>query len=175
MPLVRRMILAMVFVLLAAAPFAAAEEAAPRFVDAPVYFAGEQGRAVFSPQQYRRAVEGLVEQFEEICGDTFCEREFSNLTTLAVDCSIHTTSAAVGACVWTIAGSFAEIDPSTGRIRVTHAVRACNFGLRGDATALARYLAEAGEPGGFGRGLRTVDLPGRTDGKSLYDVLSACL
>jgi len=145
------------------------------FVDAPTYFASEEGRSVYTPRQYRESVEGLVAQFEEICGDTFCEGDYGNLTTLALDCSIQSTSGKVGACVWTIAGSYATIDPETGRVRVRHAVRACDFGIAGDAPTLAAYLAEAGVPGGFGRGLRTVVVPGRSDGKTLYQVLDGCL
>ena len=145
------------------------------FVDAPVYFASAESRTDFTPRQYRNAVEGLVAQFEEICGDTFCEGDYGNLTTLALDCSIESSTGKLGSCVWTIAGSYATIDPATGRIRVRHAVRACDFGIEGDAPALAAYLAEAGEPGGFGRGLRTVAVPGRADGKTLYQVLDGCL
>lgn len=149
--------------------------AAPQYVEAPTFFSQEPGINLYSVDRYDAAIDSLKAQFDDLCGDTFCEGEFGNLTTLGIDCSIDVASASVGACVWTIAGSYTDIDPATGRIKVTHAVKACDFGFTGDAATLVRFLDDATAEGGFGQGLRTVPVPGRADGATLYQVLGSCL
>lgn len=57
--------------------------------------------------------------FDDICGDTFCEGEFSNIQSLRFNCSAHQTSGRIGMCAWVFAASNEEIDPATGRIRVS--------------------------------------------------------
>ncbi len=61
----------------------------------------------------------LHRRFDDICGDTFCEGEFSNIQSLRFNCSVHQTSGRIGMCAWVFAASNEEIDPATGRIRVS--------------------------------------------------------
>lgn len=57
--------------------------------------------------------------FDDICGDTFCEGDFSNIESLRFGCSVQQSSGRIGMCAWVFAASNEEIDPATGRIRIT--------------------------------------------------------
>lgn len=62
---------------------------------------------------------GLKRDFDEICGDTFCEGEFSNIEALRFRCSVEQGSGRLGMCAWMFAASNEEVDPATGRIVVS--------------------------------------------------------
>lgn len=58
----------------------------------------------------------LNENFNDICGDTFCEGDYANLHALSYRCSVQSGSGIVGECVWIFAGSQEQIDASSGKI-----------------------------------------------------------
>src|SRR5689334_15397669 len=58
--------------------------------------------------------DALRRGFDAICGDTFCEGDFANLTTVALDCG--GPPGRVSACVWILGGSVASVDPATGEV-----------------------------------------------------------
>lgn len=92
----------------------AAAQTAPEYVDASAY--------PMDDAQYEAWLvlrNALRQDFDEICGDTFCEGEFSNLQSLRFRCSIERGSGRIGMCAWMFAASNEEIDPATGRIAVT--------------------------------------------------------
>lgn len=60
----------------------------------------------------------LRQDFDDICGDTFCEGEFSNIQSLRYDCSVNQVTGRIGMCAWVFAASNEEIDPVTGRITI---------------------------------------------------------
>lgn len=60
----------------------------------------------------------LRQDFDEICGDTFCEGDYSNIEPLRFRCSVERTSGRIGMCAWMFAASNEEIDPATGRVVV---------------------------------------------------------
>lgn len=62
---------------------------------------------------------GLRDGFDQICGDTFCEGEFSNIEPLRFRCSVDQSSGRIGTCAWIFAASNEEIDPASGRVRVS--------------------------------------------------------
>ncbi len=98
---------------LALASFAAGAQEA-RYVDVSAY--------PLSDAQYeawlRLRIE-LAQDFDDICGDTFCEGEFSNIESLRFRCSVEQATGRIGMCAWMFAASNEEIDPFTGRIRVS--------------------------------------------------------
>lgn len=47
----------------------------------------------------------LVHDFDQICGDTFCEGEYTNIQSLRFACSVHRLSGALGGCGWSFAAS----------------------------------------------------------------------
>lgn len=61
---------------------------------------------------------GLARDFDAICGDTFCEGDYSNIQPLRYLCSVQASTGRIGMCAWVFAASNEEIDPATGRIVV---------------------------------------------------------
>ena len=139
-----------------------ADAATARYVDVYAYL---QTDAQF--EAWHRVTQGLRRDFDAICGDTFCEGDYSNIASLRYRCSIEQASGRVGQCLWVLAGSMEEVDPATGRIHVTAKVWRC----RSPLGRLARFeellhALDVGEP------IRA-PLPG--SGRSLYDGLGECL
>jgi hypothetical protein len=164
-------VITLCFPLVLTTPARAAE---PRFVDATTYFSTESGRQLL-PSGFA-AVEGqLADQFAATCADAFCEGVVSNWTPLALRCSVDQLDHVVGECAWTFAGSTEDVDAVTGQVAVSSDVRTCGLGLQGSAAELAEFLAVAAEAKGHAFGLLMVQVPGRTDGLTLFDVLGSCL
>ena len=58
----------------------------------------------------------LKRNFDDICGDTFCEGDYSNIESLRYICSVHRVTGRIGMCGWSFAASDEAIDPLHGRI-----------------------------------------------------------
>jgi hypothetical protein len=58
----------------------------------------------------------LRDDFDQICGDTFCEGDYSNIESLRFVCSADAASGEVGQCVWSFAASDEQVDPRRGRV-----------------------------------------------------------
>ena len=100
--------------LVALAPPAAQSQTAASYVDVSGY--------ALPDAQYEGWINlriNLKRDFDQICGDTFCEGEFSNIEPLSFRCSVEQSTGRVGMCAWVFAASNEEIDPYTGRIRVS--------------------------------------------------------
>jgi hypothetical protein len=109
----------------------------------------------------------LEQDFDEICGDTFCEGDYSNIMPLRLSCSVEHRSGRIGHCIWTFAASNETVDPHDGRIDVeTHAWH-CELPLAPLTTieTLQAALAD-GSP-------LYATLPGTE--VSIYDGLTDCL
>lgn len=87
----------------------------------------------------------LRRQFDEVCGDTFCEGDYSNLQPLRFQCSVDARSRRIGACVWSFAGSQESIDPATGHVTVQPGFWQCDIALA-PQTSLDRLLAALDDP-----------------------------
>jgi hypothetical protein len=87
----------------------------------------------------------LRRQFDEICGDTFCEGDYSNLQPLRFQCSVEERSRRIGACVWSFAGSQESIDPATGGIAVQPGFWQCRIPLM-PQTSMDRLLVALDSP-----------------------------
>jgi hypothetical protein len=113
------------------------------------------------------AVSRLKQNFDDICGDTFCEGDYSNIQSLSFRCSVEKLTGVVGRCVWIFAASNEEISPSDGRILVdTHHWR-CRSPLA-RLTRIDDLLTALSGP----QPMRAM-LPGTS--KSIYDGLADCL
>jgi hypothetical protein len=110
---------------------------------------------------------GLKQNFDEICGDTFCEGEFGNIESLRYRCSVDEVSGRVGMCVWIFAASNEEIDPATGRISVQKGFWRCRTPLAAGTTLRQLLTALQGDSPLYAR------LPGSD--KSVFDGLIDCL
>ncbi|MGO1069178.1 hypothetical protein [Lysobacter sp. CA199] len=113
------------------------------------------------------AMHRLRHDFDQICGDTFCEGDYSNIYALRFRCSVDDTSGVVGQCVWIFAASNEEIAADTGRISVQPKAWRCRLPLAPRTSASALLGALAVE-----RPLYAT-LPGTS--KSIYDGLADCL
>jgi hypothetical protein len=110
---------------------------------------------------------GLKRNFDEVCGDTFCEGEYSNIESLRYRCSVHAFTGRIGMCVWVFAASDEQIDPATGRIRVASQAWQCRTPLAPRTRIEELLVALQGDAP-----LRA-PLPGTT--RTIYDGLIDCL
>ncbi len=115
---------------------AAPAMATPEYVDAVNYPDQEQGWDAFHGLERR-----LVKDFDDICGDTFCEGEFSNLQALRYRCSVRQADSIIGECIWTFAGSNAAIDSATGKVMVDARTWACRTPLAPQTPIATFYSA----------------------------------
>lgn len=108
----------------------------------------------------------LVSGFDRICGDTICSGDFSNLTTVRLECSSTRAALKMKDCLWVLAGNIDFVDGRTGKLTTEIRTFACHVPVAGNAKTLVSTLHAAGD-----RALDTV-VPG-TD-KTFYDALVTC-
>jgi len=159
-----RSLLAAIALLLIAihAPPGAAQSVRASYVDVYDYFTSDAQFEAWYSLRTR-----LEAGFDDICGDTFCEGDWSNITPLRLRCSVQRGSGRIGRCVWSFAASNEEIDARTGAIDVeTHAWE-CVLPIAPHTPIDALLAALAGDDP-----LQT-PLPG-TD-RTIYDGLGDCL
>ncbi|MEP7044238.1 MAG: hypothetical protein ABI843_14330 [Dokdonella sp.] len=109
----------------------------------------------------------LVGNFDDICGDTFCEGDYSNIQSLRFRCSVEQSSGRIGQCVWIFAGSYEEIDPATGVVAVEARTWNCPTPLARRTTMTALLSALAGDD--------PLDTPLPGTQTTIYDGLADCL
>jgi hypothetical protein len=134
----------------------------PPFVEPYAYFTED---AQYEAWYALRA--GLELGFEDICGDTFCEGDYSNIAPLRFQCSVQLRSGRIGACTWSFAASNEEIDAGTGQLAVDVPAWTCSIALAPGVTMTQLLVALAVDEPLF------APLPGGTD--AVYDSLVDCL
>ncbi|WP_437502075.1 hypothetical protein [Sorangium sp. So ce1099] len=142
----------------------ASSTGAERFVEAGSYFTSSA-----DIDAWYGLLHELNDDFDVVCGDTFCEGDYSNYRSLRFRCSVEERAGTIGSCVWVLAASNEEIVPSTGDVEVDARIFVCEMPVA-PHTALAD-LVEA-LSASTGRAINAA-LPG-TD-RSLYDGLVECL
>jgi hypothetical protein len=103
-------------------------------------------------------------EFDQVCGDTFCEGDYSNITPLSVFCSVTSKNATVHDCAWTFTASQHEIDPKLGTVVVDVVTYQCHFKPKTSGPKLIAALQTADDA-------LHATLPGMG---SIYDTLSDC-
>jgi hypothetical protein len=132
-----------------------------RFVDA-FEALGEADLSHFL--EARRA---LADRFDALCGDSFCEGEFSSFAPLGLRCSVDPATGELGACTWPFAATAPpRVAASTGRVSLDPATFACRLPFSGNAGELFAALAGAADP-------LFAPLPGGTT--TVNDALIDCL
>jgi hypothetical protein len=111
----------------------------------------------------------LRNDFDNICGDTFCEGDFSNYESLGLRCSVEVQKGTLGKCVWTFAASMEEVTASTGNVKVHAETFRCKMPVV-SGTPLTEFVAALSAPG---QQALFAKLPGTQ--QSLYDGLIDCL
>lgn len=140
---------------------AAATPASPVYVDAIDYPANEGGWDAFYDLERR-----LARDFDDVCGDTFCEGEYSNIQHLRYRCSVRAADGVMGECIWTFAGSNQEVDEASGKVVVDGRIWECRSPIVAGTTISEFYRALAGREAIHSR------LP--HGGRSIYDGLIDC-
>ncbi|HEU4538712.1 MAG TPA: hypothetical protein VFS00_31540, partial [Polyangiaceae bacterium] len=109
----------------------------------------------------------LAERFDELCGDTFCEGDYSWIMPLDLRCSVDPGSGEIGGCAWAFAGaSSPHVMPESGAVRVRREAFVCPLPVGGPVEAFLSALEGPGDP-------LNAALPGGT--ASIYDALIECL
>ena len=110
----------------------------------------------------------LKREFDDVCGDTFCSGEYTNIEALNYRCSVNASTGIIGECVWVFAASEEDVDPSSGKVVVKPRIWQCVSPLAPSTSAqeLAAALAGNSNP-------MQVTLP-RTR-TNLHESLSDCL
>lgn len=109
----------------------------------------------------------LYRNFDDICGDTFCEGEYSNIQSLRYVCSVHRVSGRIGSCAWSFAASEESVAPRNGQISAETPAWLCRSPLVAGTTMEGLLDALQGEEPLY------ATLPGSAI--TLYDGLVDCL
>ncbi len=139
-----------------------AANAAPRFVDARDYPASGAGARAFDQME-----SSLIQGFNHVCGDTFCEGEYINYLPLRLTCSVRLDNGVLKSCHWALVGSDTRIDQGRGALRAQLTSSICGIPLAG-GTLLSTLLASVEGGDNLHK-----PLPGTR--RSVYDAISDCL
>ncbi len=107
----------------------------------------------------------LAQAFANVCGDTFCEGDYANLTPMNLACSVTSKLGDVHDCVWAFAGSLYAIDPTSSAITTDAPSFQCHFGAKTTAPKFISLLSASTDP-------LNAALPGETT--TIYDSLVDC-
>lgn len=109
----------------------------------------------------------LKQDFDDICGDTFCEGDYANIESIIFRCSVDQSSGRIGQCYWVFGGSYEAVDPATGKLAVESRTWACRSPLARGTTIQALMKALEGP--------NPMNTPLPKTRKTLYDGLIDCL
>lgn len=87
------------------------------------------------------AIHSLNAQFDDACGDAWCEGDFTNYTPLTFACSVTSKLGNVKDCAWTFAASETAVDPKTAAIVDDRPTFECHVAMQTTAKRLAAILA----------------------------------
>jgi hypothetical protein len=148
----------------------ATSHAAPAYLEA-WDFIGQRGASAESTYRaYGDMTDALAKGFDQICGDTFCEGDYSNIVSLGITCAVEISTEKVPSCVWSFAGSNAEVDSSSGAINVNDKkFFECKIKVDMNFDDLLKALA----PSESNREVINIALP--SGQPSFYDQLTDCL
>ena len=110
----------------------------------------------------------LKRDFDDVCGDTFCSGEFTNIEALRYQCSVNRSTGVIGECIWTFAASDESVDPDTGKVVVNPRVWQCR-------SPLAPYTRAEELLQALGDTNRPLSKPLPRSNQTLHYSLSDCL
>ena len=111
-----------------------------RYVDITDWPASEAGLDRFAGAEAK-----LNTGFDAICGDTFCEGEYSNLRPLQLNCSVDSTKGTIKQCLWMFSGGSASVNPKSGAVQTSAKLYKCKLLLAKDTPVEAFYEVMDGE------------------------------
>lgn len=104
--------------------------------------------------------------FDDACGDTFCEGDYSNLQPLRLRCSADAATHVISRCQWTFAASNETVNASTGQIKVIAPIFRCRILVAPRTTVSELAMAWSGP--------NPLRAPIPRTGRSVYDALGDC-
>lgn len=114
------------------------------------------------------ALEGRLQQgFDSICGDTFCEGEYSEIHPLRLRCSVDAARGTVRECLWAFAASDLAVSANDGAIEARQPTWLCRLPLVAGTPVESFHAALAA------RDPLHDPLPGSS--QSVYDALTECI
>jgi hypothetical protein len=114
------------------------------------------------------ALEGRLQHgFDAICGDTFCEGEYSDIHALRLRCSVDAVRGTVRECLWAFAASDLEVSRNDGTVVARQPTWLCRLPLQPGTPVEAFHTALAA------RDPLHDPLPGTA--QSIYDALTDCI
>jgi hypothetical protein len=149
-----------------ATPIASGATSPETYVAASAYYTAAASRAKWATAQA-----ALLAGFNNICGDTFCSSDYSDLQSLDFECAVTKSTGNVKSCAWVFAGSVHDVNATTGAVGETSQGFRCTVAIKGTLPQLITTLTgaqPAGSPDPIDRAL-----PGETT--SAYDALGGCL
>lgn len=119
-------------------------------------------------ERFRRVIQRLEDDFDDVCGDTFCEGDFSRIRSIDLRCSIELATRTIRRCAWVFGASNTSVDPSSGELHVESKTVPCGFAVDTEVGAFLGLLDRDAKQAAIDR-----PLPGTQ--RSIYDSLVDCL
>lgn len=116
----------------------------------------------------KKAISILEKEFDQVCGDTFCEGDYANLHSTHFDCVVTLPMAQIKECIWQFAGTYAYVDGYTGKVTSGGRTYICRFSPQETAEEFFDELISA-------RGSALEHLTPKGMKTPIYDVLTDCL
>lgn len=119
-------------------------------------------------ERFHRVIQRLEGDFDNVCGDTFCEGDFSQIRSIELRCSVERATRMISRCAWVFGASNISVDPSSGDLQVESKSVSCGFVVDAEVGAFLGLLdRDAEEP--------AIDRPLPGTQRSIYDSLVDCL
>jgi hypothetical protein len=109
----------------------------------------------------------LTRGFDDVCADTFCEGEFSDIEAFRLRCAVERATGTVSECRWAFAASEVEVDEDIGRIVARQPTWLCRLPIPAGTSIETLFSALDGPNAIFAR------LPGADT--SVYEAVGDCL
>jgi hypothetical protein len=147
-----------------ATPISFPQSSAPTYVEASDYYTTSANKA-----KWQLAKQNLVDGFNNICGDTFCSSDYSDLQSLSFVCSVTKSTGNVKSCEWIFGGSSHWVTANQKSVQIDAKTWSCPVPVKGTMSQLVATLTSTSNP------QKPIDrpLPGQTT--SAYDALGGCL
>ncbi len=140
-----------------------ATEGVERYVSSRDYYTGA------GIDRWYAARQALKDGFDNVCGDTFCSSDYSDLQSLDLQCAVTKSTGNVKSCAWVFGGSYFWVpDERSGTLVTEHHTYNCPFTIKGTLSQLITTLTAPGTQSAIRR-----PLPGTT--ATAYDALLGCL
>lgn len=142
-------------------PITAATSPTPTYVEAAAYYTTAANQA-----KWAATYAALKLAFDNICGDTFCSGDYSDLQSLDFACAITKSTGNVKSCAWTFGGSYTLVK-STGALDLSSRTWTCPVAVHGTISQLIATVTGTADQDAIQR-----PLPG---GTSAYDSIAGCV